>query len=517
MNGAESVLRTLAAAGVRTCFANPGTSELHLVGALDRVPEVRGVLALFEGVVSGAADGYGRMADAPAATLLHLGPGLGNAFANLHNARRARTPVVNLVGEHAGPHLHLDAPLTSDIAALARSVGWVRTSSSARGAPLDAADAVAAARSGPGQVASLVLPADATWEDSPGPAAPVAPTPRPRSPDAAVAAAHAALRSGEPAALLLGHRAVRDPGLDAAHRIAAATGARVIADTFTPRMRRGGGRPPVERLPYFTAAAVESLAGLRHIIAVETGPPVAFFALPGLPSQLTPEGCAVHVLATPAEDGAAALEALADALGAPATPPRATAPAGAGGALPTGALDGASLAAVVGALLPEGAIVSDEGVTAGLGLFGATNGPGAPEHDWLSLMGGAIGQGLPVATGAAVACPDRKVISFEGDGSAMYTIQSLWTQARESLDVTTVILSNRSYAILAIEFERVGAQAGGDASRALLDIGRPDLDFVRLAEGLGVPAERVEDAEGFARAFARAVAEPGPQLIEALL
>jgi acetolactate synthase-1/2/3 large subunit len=280
-------------------------------------------------------------------------------------------------------------------------------------------------------------------------------------------------------------------------------------------MQRGGGRPPVERLPYFTEAAVESLAGLRHIVAVQTGAPVAFFGLPGQPSALAPEGCAVHVLATPEEDGAAGLEALADALGAGTAPVRAPAPALAGAGLPSGALDPESLARIAAALLPEGAIVSDEGVTAGFGLYPAT--AGGPDHDWLSLMGGAIGQGLPVATGAAIACPDRKVVSFEGDGSAMYTLQSLWTQAREGLDVTTVILSNRAYAILAIEFARVGAQAGGGASGALLDIGRPDLDFVRLAEGMGVPAERAADAEGFARAFARAMAEPGPRLIDAVL
>jgi acetolactate synthase-1/2/3 large subunit len=510
VNGAEAVLRTLAAGGVRACFANPGTSEMHLVAALEHVGEVRGVLTLFEGVASGAADGWGRMTGEPAATLLHLGPGLGNAFANLHNAYKARTPVVNLVGDHAVLHRPLGAPLTSDIESVARPVShWLRTTSDARSAPADAARALAAARSG--GVATLILPADAGWDASPGAAPPLPPQPLGRVPEEAIEQAARALRSGAPSALLLGGSMTRAPGLRAAARIAAATGARVFRDTFPARLERGGSRPRPEPLPYLTEAAVDALAGLAHLILVGAQPPVGFFAYPGRPSRLADPETQVHGLALPEEDALAALEALADALGAPPVPapdpderPQ----------VPDGPIDVASFAAAIGAVLPEGAIVVDEAVTASFMLPAAT--AGAPEHDWLFLTGGAIGQGMPVATGAAVAAPDRPVICLEGDGSAMYTIQSLWTQAREGLDVTTVIVANRSYAILEFELSRVGAEAG-EAARDLLEIGRPDLDFVGLARSMGVPGRRVEDARALAAALREALAEPGPHLIEAAL
>ncbi len=512
MTGAESVLRTLSAGGVRACFANPGTSEMHLVAALDRVPEVRPVLALFEGVASGAADGYGRMAGIPAATLLHLGPGLGNAFANLHNAYKARTPVVNVVGDHAVHHAALNAPLASDIASVARPVShWYASARDARGAATDAAAALAAARSHGGGVATLVMPADAGWEPSAGPVAPLPVTPPAPVPEAAVEQAARALRSGRPAALLLGGAATRGAALRAAARIAAATGARLIHDTFPARLERGAGLPRAQHLPYLTELATDALAGLEHLVVCGTQAPVAFFAYPGRPSRLADPASAVGALAGPREDVAAALEALADALGAGAEAPVQDAPRP---ALPDGALDPAAIGAAIAALLPEGAIVVDEAVTAAAPIIAAT--AGAAPHDWLALTGGAIGQGLPVATGAAVACPDRPVLSLEGDGSAMYTIQSLWTQAREGLDVTTVILANRSYAILDFELSRVGAEARGPAAAELFGLGRPDLDFVAMAQSMGVPARRADGAREFAAALREALAEPGPRLIEAL-
>jgi len=539
MTGAESVLRTLAASGVGTCFANPGTSEMHLVAALDRVPEMRAVLTLFEGVASGAADGYGRMAGVPAATLLHLGPGLGNAFANLHNAYKARTPLVNLVGDHAVLHAPLGAPLASDVESVARPAShWLGRARDARSAAGEAAAAVAAARGRGGGVATLILPADAGWEASAGPAAPVAPLPPAPVPEAAVERAAQALRSGAPAAILLGGATTRRPGQGAAARIAAATGARVIHDTFPARLERGAGVPRAEPLPYLTEMATETLAGLEHLIVAGTQAPVAFFAYPGMPSRLASEETDVHVLAGPQEDAVAALEALAELLGAGGGAGRGAgdgagrgAPAGAGPGAPAGAgrgaggrqaeprasgpLDAHAIGATVAALLPEGAIVVDEAVTASAPILQAT--AAAPAHDWLTLTGGAIGQGLPVATGAAVACPDRPVLSLEGDGSAMYTIQALWTQAREGLDVTTLILANRSYAILDFELSRTGAGTAGEAARSLLEIGRPDLEFTALARGMGVPGRRVEDAAALAAALREAFAEPGPHLIEAVL
>lgn len=513
MNGAEALLRTLAGAGVEVCFTNPGTSEMHLVAALDRVEEIRPILALFEGVASGAADGYARMAGKPASTLLHLGPGLANGLANFHNARKAHTPLVSLVGEHARQHEGLDAPLSADVEAFARTVsGWVRTARDPQQVGRDAAEALQAARTPPGQVATLVIPADVAWSDGAEPAAAPAPPKRDTVAPAQVRAAAAALRSGEPAVILMSGQALRERGLATAGRIARAVGARLFCDTFNARLARGAGRPFIPSLPYFAEGVLDVLKDVRHLVLVGTQAPVAFFAYPGKPSRLTPEGCAVHPLASPADDAEAALEALADELGASreALPLQERARP----AAPVGTLDPAAIGASLAALLPEGAIVSDEAITGAAALLPATR--GAAPHDWLGLTGGAIGQGLPLATGAAVACPDRPVVCLQADGSAMYTLQSLWTQAREGLDVTTVLLANRSYAILEIELARVGATPGPRARRAL-DIAPPALDFVALAQGMGVPALRVSTAEDFHARFAAALTEPGPHLIEAVL
>jgi len=513
MNGAQALIRTLTGSGVNVCFSNPGTSEMHFVAALDAVPDMRGVLCLFEGTATGAADGYGRMTGRPAAALLHLGPGLANGLANLHNARRASTPVVTVVGDYATYHKRHDAPLESDIEALAGSVSrWVRRSARSADVAADAADAVAAAMTAPGGVATLILPADVSWSEGAEPAPPRgfrAPAPVPGE---AVSAAAAVLRGGEPCVVLIGGAGARRPGLEAASRIARATGARLLCETFPARHERGAGIPAVDRLAYLAEFAMAQLDGARHLILAGTGEPVSFFAYPGKPSSLVPRDCQVHVLSYPGDDAAGALTALAD-LVAPDAKPEPRQPARPG--LPDGDLTGEKAAAVIGALLPEGAIVSDEANTSGLWLPAAT--AGAPPHDWLNLTGGAIGQGLPLATGAAIACPGRKVLALEADGSAMYTISALWTHAREGLDITTVVFANRSYAILGMELARVGAAATGEAARGLLDLSRPDLDFTALATGMGVPASRAATAAEFAGQLRRALAEPGPHLIEALV
>jgi acetolactate synthase-1/2/3 large subunit len=533
VNGAQALVRTLAGSGVQVCFSNPGTSEMHFVASLDAVPELRGVLCLFEGVATGAADGYGRMAGRPAATLLHLGPGLANGLANLHNARRARTPLLNVIGDHALSHKRFDAPLESDIDSLARTVSrWVRRTARSADVAADAAAGVAAALGPPGGVATLILPADVSWSGGAEPAPPVPSRPPSVVPDPVLEDAARALRGGRGDAplaagggrgdaahsaggacvILLGGAALRRPGLEAASRIAAATGARLLCETFPARLERGAGLPGLERLAYLAEFAQSQLAGTTQLILAGAGAPVSFFAYPGLPSSLVPDGCQVHTLAAPGEDVCGALACLAERV-APGARPQvqpAERPA-----LPGGELTAEKAAAVIGALLPDGAIVSDEANTSGLWLPAAT--AGAPPHDWLTLTGGAIGQGLPVATGAAVACPDRSVLALDADGSAMYTISALWTHAREHLDITTVIFSNRRYAILDLELQRVGAAEGGDAARSLFDLSRPDLDFAALARGMGVPAARTADAGEFADELRRALAEPGPHLIEALV
>ena len=512
--GAQALIRTLVDSGVRTCFTNPGTSEMHFVAALDSVPEMRAVLALFEGVATGAADGYARMAGAPAATLLHLGPGLGNGLANLHNARRARTPMVNIVGDHATYHTQYDAQLQSDIETVARNVSsWVRTSKSTSELAADAAEAVAVALGPPGQVATLILPADVSWSDGAQPAAPPpAPAPVAASQETIEAIA-GALRGRGRSALLLGGRALREPGLLAAARIASATGAKLLGETFPARLERGAGLPAFERIAYVPELASVQLDGLKHLILVDAKAPVSFFAYPGRKSYLVPDDCQVHELAAPEADVVGSLEALVQALDAGAAP--ITLQEGTRPAAAAGPLTAEKACQVIGAVLPEGAIVSDESVTSGATLPVHT--AGAPRHDWLTLTGGAIGQGLPLAVGAAVACPDRPVLALEADGSAMYTIQSLWTMSREQLNVTVVIFNNRSYSILNVELARVRADGAGPKARSQLDLSGPDLDFVEVARGLGVPAQRVDTAEDLSDAIQRAVGEPGPKLIEVVV
>ena len=514
MNGAEALLRTASGAGVDVCFANPGTTEMQLVAALDAVPGMRAVLGLFEGVCTGAADGYARMLRKPALTVLHLGPGFANGIANLHNARRARVPIVNLVGDHASWHLPYDAPLSSDIESLARPVsGWLRSSASAKELARDGADAIRAALTPPGQIATLIVPQDCAWDVAEGPAR-VAPAPAPAAvSEVVVADVATALASREPAVLFLGGEALGERALRAAERIAAASGCRVLTETFYTRQERGGDLPAFTRLPYFPEQAREALAPCRHLVVAGTREPIGFFGYPDGRSRLAPDDARRLVLASPGDDVAGALEALAERLGAPAR--ASVAPLPARPARPSGPLDPARLGQAIAALQPEGAIVVDEAATSGLAY--AALSAGARRHTALALTGGAIGQGLPCATGAAVACPDRKVIAFQADGSGMYTAQALWTMARESLDVTVVICSNRAYRILQAELSRAGIAEPGVNARTLTDLSHPDLDWVALARGLGVPGRRADSAEAFCEAFERALAERGPALIEAVL
>jgi len=514
-NGAQALMKTLVDAGIEVCFSNPGTSEMHFVAALDSEPRMRAVLALFEGVATGAADGYARMADKPAATLLHLGCGLGNGLANLHNARKGKVPIVNIVGDHATYHTPLDAQLQSDIETVARNVspGFVRTSTNTAALCQDAADAITAARGLPGQVATLILPADVSWGEG---AAPCPPPPQPTPPaaDAAVVQAIAeVVRSGKKTALLLGRNALREPALLAAARIAAHSGVQLLAEVFPTRMERGAGLPSVERIAYLAEMAGVQLAEIEHLVLVDAKAPVSFFAYPGKKSELVPDTCTVHTLSTPAQDAAASLVQLATALGATQTAPALQAAQRPD--RPRGKLTAPKVCKAVGHLLPDNAILIDEAITSGLMLSAMT--AGAPRHDLLTLTGGAIGQGLPNAVGAAIACPDRPVIALIGDGTAMYTVQALWTMAREKLHVVSIIFNNASYSVLNVELERVGADEVGPKAQSQLDLSGPTLNFALLAQGMGVHAVRTDTAEGFTKALEYALATPGPHLIEALV
>ena len=513
-NGAQALIRTLVGAGIDTCFTNPGTSEIHFVAALDSVPEMRAILTLFEGVATGAADGYARMADAPAATLLHLGPGLGNGLANLHNARRAMVPVVNIVGDHATYHTRYDTPLQSDIETVARNVStWVRTSKKTEELAGDAVEAIAAAIGPPAQVATLIVPADVSWQDGAEPAAPPKPAGSPAVSGEIIEAVAMAIRGGRRTGILLGGRALRNRGLLAAGRISARTGTKLFAERNVARLERGAGLPAVERLAYWPELVSNQLDGLEHLILAGARSPHSSFAYAGKQSSLVPVSCKVHELSPQTSDVLMSLEELVDALEAADAkptvqtafvPPR-----------PEGPLTAEKVCRAIGATLPEGAILSDEAITSALALPAST--AGAPRHDWLTLTGGAIGQGLPVAVGAAIACPDRPVIALEADGSAMYTIQSLWTMAREQLDVTVVIFNNRAYDILNTEFARSGVQDAGPRAKAQLELGNPDLDFVELGTGLGISSRRADTSEQLTGALDQALSDPGPHLIEAVI
>jgi acetolactate synthase I/II/III large subunit len=512
MNGADAVIQTLADNGVRACFANPGTSEMQFVAALDREPRVRPVLCLFEGVVSGAADGYARMAGHPAVTLLHLGPGYGNSLANSHNARRAFTPVVNVIGDHATHHQKYDAPLASDIMSLAKpNSRWVKSAKTADDAADLAAEAVQASFGPPGGPASLILPADCAWLPATRKGPTLGKPTRAAPPGAAVDAAAKAVRAAKKPLVLMGSSACGEEGLAAAGRIAA-TGVRMMADTFLARQPRGAGRFSPDRMQYFGEAAIKDLEGVDVMVLAGTKEPVAFFAYPNAPSVLVPEGCAALTLADQAEDAEAALSALADALGAPApaAPNAVSLPD-----KPVGVIDARSVGASIARHMPDETIISDDSVTSGMGTVMQTR--TARRHDWLGLTGGAIGQGIPAAVGAAVACPDRKVLSLNGDGAAAYTVQGLWTLARENLDVTVVIFANHTYRILGIEFTRTGSGDPGPAAASLLDLGNPRVDWVSVARGFGLAAERCETAERFDDVFASAMAGKGPMLIEVAL
>jgi len=514
MNGAERLLETLVDSGVDVCFANPGTSEMQLVSAIGNNDDMRAVLCLFEGVVSGAADGYGRMSDKPAITLLHVGSGFSNSMANQHNAKRSHAPLVNIVGDHATYHLQYDAPLTSDVPGHAKLCSeWVGVSESADDLAVCGAKAVQISMQGWGKVTTLVAPANHAWEESPNKApALVVADMETVSPDV-ISEAATALANGKKTALFLGGRALREESLEAAGCIAKATGARILCETFPARLQRGAGRVAVERLPYFAEQAAAVLADFEQLVLVGAAAPVSFFAYPGKDSCLTPDGCEILTLAEVDQNTTAALQAIATALDAnePAETPEPLAEA----PPPSGLLTPMAIAQSVSQLMPEYSIVSDEAATCGLAMLPATM--NAPPHDWLTLTGGAIGQGLPLSLGAAIACPDQKVIALQADGSAMYTVQALWSMARENTDITVVIMNNRSYAILNIELARVGAGKPTAKTLSMFDLSRPDINWVEISKGMGVPAKRATTAEEFHQQFSDAMTSTGPRLIEAMV
>ncbi|MBB6522234.1 acetolactate synthase large subunit [Pseudoteredinibacter isoporae] len=514
-NGAQALMKTLVDAGIEVCFSNPGTSEMHFVAALDNEPKMRAVLALFEGVATGAADGYARMAGKPAATLLHLGCGLGNGLANLHNARKGKSPMINIVGDHATYHVKYDAQLQSDIETVARNVSpnFVRTSQRTEELCKDAAEAITAARGLPGQVATLILPADVSWGEGGQACTVPEQKPAPCADSSTIESISEAINSDKKTALLLGGQALREAGLLAAGKIAAAKGVTLFAETFPSRIERGAGLPAVERIAYLAEMASLQLSEFDHLILVDAKAPVSFFAYPGKQSYLVPDSCTVHTLSSEEQDAIASLTQLAESLGADSTQAILQSPGRPG--RPKGKLSAEKVCRAVGELMPENSIIVDESITSGLMLNAMT--AGAPRHDMITLTGGAIGQGLPSAIGAAIACPDRPVLALIGDGTAMYTNQALWTMARENLNVTAIIFNNASYSVLNVELERVGAEEAGEKAKSQLDISRPVTNFALLAQSMGVHGTRVQTSEELLKAMEYSLSQPGPHLIEAVV
>lgn len=558
LNGAESLVRSLIENDLELCFANPGTSEMHFVAALDKVPGLRCVLGLHETVVTGAADGYARMAEKPAATLLHTGPGLANGLSNLHNARKAWTPVVNIVGEHALSHIEHDAPLNSDIEGIARPMShWVHTPKEAASLAQGGAEAVAQARRHPGHIATLILPANTAWdevvddevikaktedeteaetnaqsnaqtkdetedevisEDTPasvnGPSSPFSGVIVEQSRiDSVAGVLESAQANDEAICIILGGHCLQAKALELADQIAQQCLATLMVETFKSRWQRGAGRVSVKEIPYPVDAAVEVLAPFTHVLTVCAKAPVGFFAYPDKPSKLYPEHAQVHELAAMHDDGLQALQDLVVALGASGLQPR----------LQTRRqheepeeqlLTPDAIGVVLANRSPENAIIVDEAVTSGVGPTKRME--CAAAHDWLEVCGGSIGGGMPLATGAAVACPDRKVINLQADGSGMYSLQSLWTQAREQLNVVTIVFANGSYAILKHELDNVQATSGRVALD-MMELDRPALDWVAMSTGMGVSAKRATCVDEFRQALDEALTHNGPFLIEAVI
>ncbi|WP_299848742.1 acetolactate synthase large subunit [uncultured Roseovarius sp.] len=512
MNGAESLVKTFIHSGLDTVFANPGTSEMHFVAALDEHPEINCVLCLFEGGTTGAADGYYRMKQDVAGTLLHLAPGFGNAFANLHNARKSGSGIVNVVGDHATHHLRYESPLKGDIVGISQAVShWTRVSSDAKGIAADGAAAIQAARSQNGQLATLILPADTAWNPAIGPVTtnlPLQHLHRPSTEDIEAAAARLKTHN---AALMIGGPALFGQLRDMAGKISAATGCRLLADTLIPRISKGAGATKLDQLVYPIAPKIAQLEHTSSITLLGTDRPVAFFAYPNKPSVPEPADCTITDLCAPTDDIAWTLQSLADAVGVSnKTQPKRYAldlPS-----IPSGQLTLEKVGLALAALIPEHAILCNESVTSGFHVIPPIT--TARSHDLLTGTGGAIGLCLPCATGAAIACPNRKVIALTGDGSAMYTLQSLWTMASESLDVTVVVFANRGYQILRDELANVGVESFGQNAQAMFDVDNPTLDWVSLAKGHGVPGTRVDDMESFVRSLSAGLSSEGPSLIE---
>lgn len=513
--GADIMFDALYQGGARICFANPGTTELTMVSALARQTGIRSVLSLFEGVCTGAADGYFRVSGQVPLTLLHLGPGFANGIANLHNARRAGSRIINLIGDHASWHLSYDAPLTSDIESLASPVSRevIRMRSPA-GITADVQSSFEATCRKEGGSATLIIPTDvidatvkpgsaqlraSTWQGA-------------NVADQIISDAAQKARNADEIIVLIGGNALDEAGIKAGAALAEKLGGRLLMEPYPAIVTLGGDLPQVERQAYFPDDVIAQM-GDATVILAGSRMPISYFGYEGWPSQLVAEERLVR-LAGPEHDAVDALQRLAEILGAEAvsSPEHKTANSVADG--------GASLtpASVIEELieqLPDGSIISLEGSTLGGPWLRSAH--RARRHRVMTNTGGAIGQGLPCAVGAALAAPDVRVVSLQSDGSAQYTFQSLWTMAREKLNVTVIIAANHRYAILQTELARADAPLDDAVIADLTLLDRPRIDWVALATGYGVEAVRATTNDELAAALRYGLSLDGPLLIQAEL
>jgi len=509
MNGAQALLDLYSNLGVEVCFANPGTTEMALVHALESTPSIRPFLGMTEGVVAGAADGYGRMSDVPAISILHLGPGFANSISNLHNARRAKTPMITIVGDHATWHAEADAPLASDLYGLAHAASdWVGTIATPRSVLVMGMEAYRQAMEG--QVATLIFPTD--MQEAEASSAPVGLSSVPYHPVAIVSESVMAALRRPKSALFLGGGALRGENLRLASAIAIKTESRLISETFSARMERGAGVPSTERLPYFPEQAMACLEDLDTLVLVGAKAPVAFFGYEGMESNVVPDWVAVHSLSTE-RDPSLALQALSAQVGVDSADINNVEPAnGASESVPDGSLTPKTIGVTIAATQAPGTIMIDEAATSGLPYFHSS--ADAPSFDHLMLTGGSLGFGLPAAIGVAIACPDRPIVAFVADGSSLYTMQSLWTMQRYGLNVTVIVAANEQYRILRVEADRAEIPMGPVVS-AMTDIS--GVSWTDLAKGLGVLAVQVATCPELAAAMVHRRASKGPYLIEAKL
>lgn len=513
--GAQHILTGLSDAGIELIFTNPGTTEIYFVDALGKVPIPRPVLTLTEAVAAGAADGAARIGGQPTALLLHLGPGLANAIAYLHNAKRAHSPIVVVVGDHSQGVANQDPPLASDIDSLAHTFSKAvihvtqheHPRHSAARAGYIAVDAT------PG-IVTLIVPSDLSWSETNDiPRLQRPPRTPLNTPESTLERASAALIEPDGTAVIVGGDLLRTEGQETLERLTRCQNLTVWANTFPARMDRGYGRPRVRRLPYLPEMAIAALENTRRVVIAGGANPVPFFGYPHLPDRLVTEECEIITLTSDPSAAPSSIAALMPnaeeltLLGSthiePATKDDDNA-----------ALNPANFASVVAELLPADTIVVDESNTLGLNLEEAT--ANAAAHTWLpALTGGAIGHGLGMAIGAALAAPERRVLALIADGSSLYTPQALWTHASETLNITTVILSNRSYGILNFELHRLGSEAETEGAKRLLSLSPPSIDHIRLATGFGVPAARASTVGELIDALTSAWLSRGPSLIEA--